>query len=56
MNKTKATLETEYGTVSVEFNEGDLTVDKLFESVIEPLLLAAGYQMPSIERYYRGEL
>lgn len=52
---TKLTLENEYGTYTIEVPKTDMTVIKMFEDMVEPLLLAAGYQPGSIARYLGDE-
>ncbi|MFA7287419.1 MAG: hypothetical protein WC055_00920 [Melioribacteraceae bacterium] len=40
---TKATLQTQYGIVSIEIPKGNLNIQELWEEIISPLLLGAGY-------------
>ena len=55
MTTTKATLQTEYSTVTIEVPQTDMKLPDLMELVIEPLLLAVGYSKETLEKYYRGE-
>lgn len=55
MTTTKATLQTEYSTVTIEVPQTDMSLATLMENVIEPLLLAVGYSKETLEKYYRGE-
>lgn len=49
MTGTKLTLENDYGTYSVGINKQDLTIGSMFEDLVIPVLLAAGYQQESID-------
>lgn len=46
---TKLTLETEYGTYSVEVNEDDMNITDVFDRLLIPVLLSAGYDEHSIK-------
>lgn len=46
---TKVTLQTQYGTVSVEIPRGDLTIPELWEEVLRPLLLGSGYSADIVD-------
>jgi len=50
--QTTATLETQYGKVTVAVNSVDLTITDLMETVIFPLLLGAGYSQEVIDGYW----
>ena len=49
---TRLTLETCYGKVSVEVKEDDLNIEDLWRTVIEPLLLGAGYAESTIKSLF----
>ena len=49
---TTARLTTEHGSVMISVNKTDMTVNDLFDEVIEPMLLAAGYSKESIESLF----
>jgi len=42
---TKITLENCYGKFSVESNLDDMDINNIMESLVQPLLLAAGYSI-----------
>jgi len=64
MAKTKVSFEVQWDknavlpsdglTCSIEVPYPDLTIDQVFEELIIPLLLAAGYANESIEGYLDG--
>lgn len=45
---TKLSLESEYGTVSIEVPGDDLDIEEMREKLLIPLLLGAGYQSNSV--------
>ena len=47
----KITLEDEYGTYSVETTQDPVTIDQIFEGLIIPVLLAAGFGEGTINDY-----
>jgi len=46
---TELTLKNENGEYSVKVNDYNMTLADLYEHVIQPLLLAAGYQQKSLD-------
>ena len=46
---TKITLETQYGSATIAVNQDDMNISDLWEQVIEPLLLAAGYHPETVK-------
>lgn len=53
-NKTSITLKNCYGEYSISVPETDLTIVELFEGLINPILLAAGYAQSTIDDYLKG--
>lgn len=51
--KTKITLENQYGTFTVETKEHEITLVEVFENLIIPVLLSAGYHNESIKDYLK---
>lgn len=52
---TRITLKDENGTYLVESTQDFITIDDMFEQLIEPVLLAAGYSQELIDGYFRGD-
>jgi len=52
---TAVTISNCFGDYSIEIKDTDMTVDQMFEELIIPVMLAAGYQAKSIEDYLDGE-
>ena len=50
----KLTLESYGKLVSIETESDDLTIDEVFEELVEPAVLAAGFQRKSIDNYYEN--
>lgn len=48
---TKLTLKNRYGRYQIELDREDLTFDELFEELVRPLMLAAGYTEHTIDEY-----
>ena len=55
MSTTNMSLTTENGTVTISVNKDDMTLFDLFDQVIKPLLLAAGYSEASINELTSGD-
>lgn len=49
---TTISLMNEYGTYTVSIHDKDLTLEDLFATAIEPVLLAAGYHQDSINSLF----
>ena len=49
---TKITIENNYGIYSIESKETDLTFNDLWECVVMPVILAAGYSKELIDGYF----
>ena len=47
--ETTISLKNEFGTYTISVNETDLDTMGMYEYLFKPLLLAAGYQIKSIE-------
>lgn len=47
---TKITLETQYGTVTVETPRDDLDISEMLTLLVKPVLLAAGYAEATVEQ------
>lgn len=52
---TKATLQTQYVTVSVKIPRDNLSVNELWEEVLKPLILASGYSESIVDGLREGE-
>lgn len=52
---TRITLKDENGTYLVESAQDFITIDDVFEQLVEPLLLAAGYSQELIDSYFRSD-
>ena len=48
---TEMTLRNKYGEYTVRIPRGDLLIGEMFDDVVKPVLLAAGYQRESIENW-----
>ena len=48
---TEITLHNKYGEYVVRVPRGDLLIGEMFDDVVKPVLLAAGYQRESIENW-----
>ena len=55
MTNAKITLENEYGVYSVETFKSTDGIDSMFENLIAPLLLAAGYHPETIRDQFEHE-
>jgi len=53
--KTIMTLESEYGKISIEVPHRNMDIDTMWDELIRPLLLAAGYHPDTIDRLLRGD-
>lgn len=53
--KTTLTLENQYGKYTIEVNKTDLSIDQLFEELIDPMLHAMGYAQETIDEYLGRE-
>lgn len=51
MNNSYIELRDENGTYRVTRDVADVSLDNIFEDLIVPVLLAAGYRLESIEKY-----
>lgn len=51
MKTTKLTLENEYGIYAVEVNKSNMEISDVFETLIAPILLAAGYSTDNIKEW-----
>ena len=52
---TKITLENKYGVFSVEYKSELNNINDLFENLVEPVLLSAGYSKELINDYFENE-
>lgn len=52
---SKITLENENGVYSIQCCDEQLKIDDVFDYLIIPMLLAAGYHPETINRYIGGE-
>lgn len=53
---TKATLETHDQTVSIAIQKDDLNIDDLWDLLLEPLLLGAGYHSETVQKLVNPDL
>ena len=52
---TEITLKNENGEYRVQVNEDNMTIDRLIQFAIEPVLLAAGYSKSLIDEYFHND-
>ena len=48
---TEITLRNKYGEYTVRVLRGDLLIGEMFDDVVKPVLLAAGYQRESLDNW-----
>ena len=53
---TKISLETEYGIASIEVRENCISIDQMFNSLIEPVLVASGYSQKQVDDYFERSI
>ena len=53
---SKITLENQYGEYSVSTKKEDLHIAEMFDDLVIPVLLAAGYHQGSIDEYLNPDL
>jgi len=46
---TSINFKDEFGSYTIEINKDGMTIDEVFEDLITPVLLAAGYSRKNIE-------
>ena len=52
---TEITLKNENGEYVIRLNEDNMTIGRLIQFTIEPVLLAAGYSQSLIDEYFHND-
>ena len=48
---TEITLRNKYGEYTIRVPQGDMLIGELFDDVVVPVMLAAGYQRESLDNW-----